>query len=247
MHHGEPFMSSRSGEARWRFLRRLVAAEHGAALIVAIVTLVVLTVIGIAALTSTNVELRVAQGEKAFNIALYNAEASTSVTAEVLEEAVALRGLANGSYKDSGGRINVNDGNFWDEPEIFNATAMTGAGLTRTWLTWPRDFYDDQAGATVYDQALHNGDEDSGSRDLRVNLPLSSGGGARTSADVDADYLQFQMLQGGSILTSMGYEGMGKGVAGGGAAREYGFASRGDGPPNTTNRVRIYVTYQHII
>ena len=188
-----------------------------------------------------------AQGEKAFNIALYNAEASTSVTAEVLEETIALRSTATGSYKDSGGRINVNHGDFWDEPEIFNTTAMTAAGLTRTYLTWPRDYYNDQSGNRAYNQTEHNHDEDSGSVDLRVDLPLTSGGNARARANVDVDYLQFAVLEGGSLLQSMGYEGLGKGTAGAGAKRVYGFASQGVGPANTKNMVRVYVTYDHIL
>ena len=229
------------------FLRRQVASDRGMALILAIVTLIVLTVIGIAALTSTNVELRVAQGEKAFNVALHNAEAATNVTAEVLEQALFMRDLQAGSYKDSSSRISVSDANFWEEPEIFNTTAMTAAGLTRTYLTWPRDYYNDQSGNRAYNQTEHNHDEDSGSVDLRVDLPLTSGGNARARANVDVDYLQFAVLEGGSLLQSMGYEGLGKGTAGAGAKQVYGFAFRGDGPANTNNRVRVYVTYDHIL
>jgi hypothetical protein len=222
------------------FLRRQVASDRGAALILAIVTLIVLTVIGIAALTRTNVELRVAQGEKAFNVALYNADAATNVTGEVLEQAIFMRNLSAGSYKDSSSRIYVNDPNFWDE-------SMVKEGSTKTWISWPRDYYNDQTDARAYDQAEHNHDEDSSSVDLRLNLPLTSGGSARATASVDVDYLQFALLEGGSLLQSMGYEGLGKGTAGAGAKRVYGFAFRGDGPANTKNRVRVYVTYDHIL
>jgi hypothetical protein len=225
------------------FLRRQLAGERGVALILAIVTLIVLTVIGIAALTSTNVELKVAAGEKAYNIALYNADASSSVTAEVLEEAIVLRGLTAGSYKDSSSRILVDDGAFWEEP-------MVKEGSSKTWMSWPRDYYNDQTAAKAYDQAEHNHDEDSGSVDLRINIPITSWGSARTSANMDVDYLQFEQLAGGSSLMAMGYEGVGKGMAGGGAKRVYGFANRGDGPVTTgsrPNRVRIYLTYDHII
>lgn len=245
METGKSSVPSRSIGTPGGFLRRLVAGDRGAALILAVVTLVVLTVIGIAALTSTNVELRVAQGEKAFNIALYNSDASSAVAAEVLEEAISLRGLPVGTYKDSAGRITIpNDGNFWDEPMV-----ATGAPSAKNgFMIWPRDYYDDQTNASAYDQAGHNQDEDiATARDLRFNMALVSGGGATASADVDVDYLQFEQLAGGSSLTAMGYEGMGKGIAGGGAKRVYGFACRGDGPANTVSRVRIYITYDHII
>ena len=229
------------------FLGRQVASDRGMALILAIVTLIMLTVIGIAALTSTNVELRVAQGEKAFNVALYNADASTSVTAEVLEQAIFMRDLPAGDYKNSSSRIYVNDPNLWDETMVFDKTQMTAAGLTRTYLTWPRDYYNDQSGALAYNTTEHNHDEDSSGVDLRLDLPLTSGGSVRAKANVDVDYLQFEVLEGGSLLQSMGYEGLGKGTAGAGAKRVYGFASQGVGPANTKNMVRVYVTYDHII
>ena len=226
------------------FLRRQLASDRGVALILAIVTLIVLTVIGIAALTSTNVELKVSAGERAYNIALYNADASSSVTAEVLEEAIALRGLSTGSYKDSSSRIIVGDGSFWDEP-------MLKEGSAKTWMSWPRDYYNDQTAAKVYDSAQPTPpDEDSGSVDQRIVIPITTGGTFNTSANVDVDYLEFEQLAGGSSLMAMGYEGVGKGMAGGGAKRVYGFACRGDGPVTTgsrPNRVRIYLTYDHII
>lgn len=246
MHHEETPMSSRSNGAKWSWFRRLAASDHGAALIFAVVTLVVLTVIGIAALTNTNVELKVAQGQKAYDIGFYNADASITVAGEVLEEALALRGLAAGPYKSSTA-ITVNDGAFWDEPMVQDPAAMTAAGLTRTYLTWPRDYYRDQAPTgLVYNQDPSN-DEDSANRDLRLNLPLNAAGTARTQADVDVDRLGFELASGGSILMAMGYEGVGKGLAGGGAKLAYGFACRGDAPPVGTNRVRMYVVYEHII
>jgi hypothetical protein len=247
MQHGKNSISSRSCRRPWQFLRRLVVADSGAALIFAVVTLIVLTVLGIAALTSTDVELKVARGEKAFDIGFYNAEASVSITADVLEEGLYLRGLAAGPYKDSGGRITVNDGAFWDESMVNNPTAMTAAGLARDYVNWPQDYYNDQTGALVYDDFVRSTpDEDSGSRDLRVNLPLTSGGSARTQGDIDVDRLGFKMVSGGSILMAMGYEGLGKGIAGGGAKLDYGFASRGDGPVTGT-KVRVYVVYEHIL
>ncbi len=246
MQEGKHSTSSRSSRARWRSLKGLMAGDRGAALIVAVITLVVLTVIGIAALTSTDVELKVARGEKAFNIAFYNAEASISVTADVLEEAIAQRGLPTGTYKDSSGRITVNDGGFWDEQMVYNQANIQAAYTSppnRDWVSWPRDYYRDQAPTNlVYNQDPSN-DEDA-VPDLTVNLPLGSGGNVQ--ANVDVDYLAFETLPGGSMLMAMGYEGVGKGLAGGGAKRIYGFACRGNGPVSGT-RVRVYVTYDHII
>jgi hypothetical protein len=248
MQEGKHSASSISGPARWRSLKGLMASQQGMALIVAVITLVVLTVIGIAALTSTDVELKVARGEKAFNIALYNAEASISVTGEVLEEAIARRGLPAGAYKGSA-EIQVNDGGFWGEQMVYDKTNIQAAypsppfAPNRNWASWPRDYYNDQTGNAQYNSDPSN-DEDSANVDLTLNLPLGSGGNVQ--ANVDVDYLGFETLPGGSMLMAMGYEGVGKGLAGGGAKRIYGFACRGNGPVSGT-RVRVYVTYDHIL
>jgi len=241
-------------------LRHLTTNERGMALILAVVTLVVLTVIGIAALTSTNTDLKVVQAEKAFNVSLYNADAGVTVTAEVLEEAIALRygdSQNNSSYKTSGDLVHLMHGYFWDESAVKNASAMSSAGLSRTYITWPYDYYDDQNNVVAYAQAAHNHDEDvdpgalnpTKGYDLKVTITL--GGGARVNAQVDVDYIGLEQLAGGSSLMAMGYEGVGKGMAGGGAKRVYGFAVRGDGPSSlfsaTSPKVRAYVTFDHII
>jgi hypothetical protein len=232
-------------------VRGLIADDYGMALIVAVVMLVALTVIGIAALTMTNVGLKMAAGEKAFNVALYNGDAGASVTAEVLEEAILLRGLPNRQpFKNSG--IFVNDGGFWNEDMVFDPASVASAGLTRTYVTWPYDYYDDQnTHRPIYAQAAHNHDEDvddsdpTRAYDLGVNMTL--GGGATVRARVDIDYLQMEEAPGSSTLAGMGYDGRARGVAGGGAKRVYGFAVRGDGPGSTTSKVRAAVTYDHVL
>ena len=237
-------------------VRGLIADDNGMALIVAVVMLVALTVIGIAALTMTNVGLKMAAGEKAFNVSLYNADAGVSVTAEVLEESIALRyddSKNNTSYKTSGDLVHLMHGSFWDEPMVYNLSAMTSAGLTRSYLTWPHDYYDDQHDQVVYAQVAHNHDEDvdpgalnpSKGYDLKVGMTLSDG--ATVTAQVDVDYLQMEETLGSSTLAGMGYDGQARGVAGGGAKRVYGFAVRGDGPALTNSKVRAAVTYDHIL
>lgn len=212
--------------------------DRGVAMILAITTLIVLNVIGVAALTSTNVELKVASNEKTFNVALYNGEAGINVASEVLEEAIYMRGwgLPGGSshnYKNST-QVMVDDTAFWNEPIV----------STTNWPKWPLSYCDDQDNNSIkLNQTESNRDEDSVNKDLTVSLPL--GGSANLAAEMDVDYLHFDVQQGGSTLTSMGYEGAGKGIAAGGSKRVYGFAIRGDGPGN--NRVRIYNTYEHIL
>jgi hypothetical protein len=238
-------------------VRDLIAEDYGMALIVAVVMLVALTVIGIAALTMTNVGLKMAAGEKAFNVSLYNADAGASVTVEVLEEAILLRGLPKGSFKNTNTRIVVNDGAFWDEPMVYDRAAMTSAGLSRTYVTWPYDYYDDKkkenpaGGYRNYGKSAHNHDEDydgvetRDTYDLKFDVPM--GNGVAAKGGVDVDYLQMEETLGSSTLAGMGYDGRARGVAGGGAKRVYGFAVRGDGPASTNSRVRAAVTYDHIL
>lgn len=258
MHHRKVPPWSRLLEGLRRTVNDLVARNSGMALMVAVITLVVLTVIGIAALMMTNVDLKMAAGEKAFNVSLHNADAGISVTAEVLEEAVLLRGLpSRGSFKNSGNRIFVNDGGFWDETMVRDGTAMMNAGLTRTYIAWPFDYYDDKekenptSGYRNYGKSAHNQDEDYDGTETSVSydlkLDVSLGGDAAAKGGVDVDYLAMEETFGSSTLAGMGYEGQARGIAGGGAARVYGFALRGDGPPSTSSKVRVYVTYDHIL
>jgi hypothetical protein len=228
-------------------VRRLVADDSGMALIVAVVMLVALTVIGIAALTMTNVGLKMAAGEKAFNVALYNADAGVSITAEVLEQAILFRWPpVKVAFKTSGGPIFVNDDGFWNEDMVFDPASVAGAGLTRTYVTWPYDYYDDQnTHRPVYGQAAHNHDEEGDAYDLKYEVPL--GNGAAAKGRVDVDYLQMEETPGSSTLAGMGYDGQARGVAGGGARRVYGFAVRGDGPALTNSKVRVAVTYDHVL
>jgi len=238
-------------------VRDLIADDYGMALIVAVVMLVALTVIGIAALTMTDVGLKMAAGEKAFNVSLYNADAGTSVTVAVLEEAILFRGLPRGSFKNTNTQIVVNDGEFWDEPMVYDPASVTSAGLARTYVTWPYDYYDDKrkensaSGYRNYGKSAHNHDEDydgvetSDTYDLKFDVPM--GNGAAAKGGVDVDYLQMEETLGSSTLAGMGYDGQARGVAGGGAKRVYGFAVRGDGPAFTNSKVRAAVTYDHII
>lgn len=237
-------------------VRDLIADDCGMALIVAVVMLVALTVIGIAALTMTNVGLKMAAGEKAFNVSLYNADAGTSVTAEVLEEAILFRGLpSKQAFKNS--RIFVNDGGFWDEPMVYDTAAMTSAGLSRTYVTWPYDYYDDEqkespaSGYRNYGKSAHNHDEDYDGAETGdtydLKFDVSMGSGAAAKGGVDVDYLQMEETLGSSTLAGMGYDGRARGVAWGGAKRVYGFAVRGDGPASGNSKVRAAVTYDHVL
>ena len=257
MHHRKTSRCSGLLEGLRRTVNDLVARDHGMALIVAVVMLVALTVIGIAALTMTNVGLKLAAGEKAFNVSLYNADAGTSVTAQVLEEAILFRGLPRGSFTNTNNQIVVNDGELWDEPTVFDPASVTSAGLTRTYVTWPYDYYDDKQkenparGYRNYGKSAHNHDEDydgvetKDTYDLKFDVPMGNGAAAR--GGVDVDYLQMEETLGSSTLAGMGYDGQARGVAGGGAKRVYGFAVRGDGPAFTSSKVRAAVTYDHIM
>ena len=56
--------------------------EDGSVLVVAIVILMLLTIIGIAAMSTTNVELKISGNEKSYKMALYAAEAARGFVAK---------------------------------------------------------------------------------------------------------------------------------------------------------------------
>lgn len=69
-------------------LRAVVTNQEGSVLVVSIMILALLTVIGIAATTTTSIELQIAANERIFKENFYAAEGAALVLAQVLENTV---------------------------------------------------------------------------------------------------------------------------------------------------------------
>lgn len=83
--------------------------EEGSVLVVALITLVLLTVIGISASTTSNIEIRVAGNEKFHKMAFYAADGGGEAGCELLEQNIEDRGFDAASV----GSANVANADFW--------------------------------------------------------------------------------------------------------------------------------------
>lgn len=85
--------------------------EEGTVLITALMMLVLLTVIGITASTTTNIELQIAGNEKLYKMAFYTADGGTETGYELLEQNIEERGFDGSPV----GSVTVNNLDFWSQ------------------------------------------------------------------------------------------------------------------------------------
>lgn len=104
--------------------------EEGSVLVVALLILVLLTIIGISATTTTNIELQIAGNEKFHKIAFYHADSGVYTTPKLISACI-----------DSGSEINIGSGT--TEPDIEYTT-----GSSSTLFSGQVMGYDDWDGGT---------------------------------------------------------------------------------------------------
>jgi Tfp pilus assembly protein PilX len=95
--------------------------EDGSVLVVALIMLVLLTILGISASTTSTLEIQIAGNEKFHMMAFYAADGGTEAGAELLEQNIEDRGWPNNSSVVS---ANVMNGDFWanvQEPTVDDA------------------------------------------------------------------------------------------------------------------------------
>jgi len=140
--------------------------EDGSVLIVALLILVFLTIIGISATTTTNIEIQIAGNEKFHKIAFYHADSGVYTTPKLISACI-----------DSGAEINIGSGT--TEPDI---EYITGSSST---LFYRQVMYPDE-----YDE----GDKDIqftlGGNNIQVDVENSgsknlAGGGVEFAAGAE--------------------------------------------------------------
>ena len=167
--------------------------EDGTVLVVALIMLVLLTVIGISASTTSTIEIRIAGNEKFHKMAFYAADGGTEAGAELLEQSIEDRGWSDGSTV---GSANILNGDFW---------------------------------ANLAEPAVDD-----------VQIPNLGGGQVNLRFNGDTE-----LSTGSALQIASGYEGKGKGVAGGGAYVVYNIRSFASGQANSKCRVRLL--WRHLI
>ncbi len=190
--------------------------EDGSSLIIVLLFLVLLTIIGVSSNKTTGVEIKIAANDKAYKQTFYEADGGTEVARELLEQNLSCPG---GFPSDD-----------------FNIDYATSDSLKVS----NRDFYlneneptGDFPSDTNWDFYYPDIDNTNNSEDFTD---------AHTKVVV---YGNTELSEGNALQMIAGYEGKGKGMAGGGAQIVYNLASRHEGVQNS--KVTIMINYRHII
>lgn len=208
--------------------------QKGSVLVVALLMLVVLTLIGISATTTTTFELQIATNDKLFKRAFYAADGATEMCGEVIEQNIDERDWNNKitrgnlavwrqTKKEDGTLVDLADGNLYlnrDDDLIPSTTDQTVSGL-------PTDEnYDLIYPLTAVNTGTWTMIPDAAHTSMKVvgNTTLSTGSAVQLIA---------------------GYEGKGKGASAGGAWVTYDIRANRNDVRDT--QARILLGWRHVL
>jgi hypothetical protein len=199
-------------------------------MVVALIMLVLMGIIGIAASSTTSIEMRIAANEQLHRVAFYGADGATEAATVLLERDIAGRGSGVSlSSGQAGGVCDVEKcaSDFWSNlvrPDVEDVRIC---------------FRDPGSGLEVCDVDLYF------SRD-RVTQALEElqPGQELTTSGV-------ALSPGGAISLTAGYEGRGKAVGVGGAFLDFDIDSQSmttfQAGGSAGARARIHVTWRHVL
>jgi uncharacterized protein YycO len=206
--------------------------QRGSALVVALLMLVVLTLIGISATTTTTFELQIATNDKLFKSAFYAADGATEMCGEVIEQNIEQRNWANEiargnvavlrQTKKDGAFVNLADGNLY-----LNRDSDLIPGTTDPVPPGPDD--------DNYDLIYPLTAVDTGTWTL---IP----GAAHTTMKAVGNTT---LSTGSAVQLIAGYEGKGKGASAGGAWITYDVRANRNDVRNT--QARILLGWRHVL
>ena len=209
---------------------RLWRQEDGGIMVVALIMLALMGIIGIAASSTSSIEMRIAANEQLYRIAFYAADGATEAATVLLERDIEGRGSgATLSSGQTGGVCTVETcaSDFWtnlEKPDNEDARICirdpgSGLEICDVDLYFSRD---------EVKQALE---------ELQPGEELTTSGVA--------------LSPGGAISLTAGYEGRGKAVGVGGAFIDYDIDSRSTttfrAGGSSGGRARIHVKWRHVL
>ena len=201
---------------------RLRDSEDGYILFLCMMILVVLTIIGIASMRNTSVELQVAGNDNLQKKTFYGAEAGAILSAEVLEQNINCP--AGFTKTGTSGSVEVCDleGNI----RVYSRGANKLA-LYLNQYPWTN------TDCNITDTAAPN-----------LGLPVANIGTGVEETEVWMGGVS-GILPGGSIQMAAGYEGNGQGAASGGAFKAYDIISVNQDVQNSESRVLF--GWRHVV
>ena len=201
-----------------------IKSENGALSIIVIMILTLLTIVGLATMNTTTTEVQIAANEQFHKTAFYAAEGGARSAIEILEQNICCptgftatgTDVIDYNYFHSGGLIQGTD-------ETVNVARIgdmeikaISAALPELTL-WRNDYSD------VFDPADYNNPPPPSVDNRDVYFPPAGGGDSLTNLRIGGEA---QLSSGAALQISAGYEGKGKGAAGGGGVLLYAIRSR---------------------
>jgi hypothetical protein len=197
---------------------RALGNQRGSALMLAMLMILLLSVIGVLSVQTSITETRITGNDRLYRAAFHEAEGGTEVGKELVEQ-------------------NIEERNWSEKSTRRNVKIVCGGFLTKDPLG-PGDYASDP------DPATHPGDN---RRDAR--FPVKNLDGAPCSDSQPHTNLRIgsspQPAVGSAMSMAAGYEGTGKGSAGGGAWIVYDIRSQHQNVDNT--RARIWARWRHVM
>ncbi len=189
----------------------LLNNQRGSALIIALLMLVVLTLIGISATTTTTFELQISGNDKLYKRSFFAADGGTSAGSELVEQSIEERDWTDDSTR---GNVGILNGDFYLNRD-------TDAGIDPI----PSDTNQD---AVIPLSAIV---------DTTANpFVLVDPNVTRTDLKIVGNS---QLSSGSAVQLASGYEGKGKGAGGGGAWIIYDIRARHSDVRDTSVMVRL--------
>ncbi len=176
----------------------IIGNNRGSAMIVSLLLLVVLTLLGIIATTTSTFELQISSNDKLYKTSFYAADAGTEMTCELIEQ-------------------NIDERDWNDDIDVGDVRVVNG------------DFYLNREGDTP-DAMPSDTNRD-------AFLPRNYAGNApHTNIKVRGNAA---LSTGSAIQLAAGYEGKGKGAAGGGAWITYDVRAQHRNVRNSAVGIRL--------
>ncbi len=107
-------------------MKKTLKNEKGFVLIVSLMMLVVLMIIGIAATSTTNIELQISGNDKSAQMAFYGADAGNELAKELIEQAIETRGWSDETEETEKviGNATITNKDFWLNDELDDDPAV---------------------------------------------------------------------------------------------------------------------------
>ena len=194
--------------------------------------MLVLTIIGIAATTNTQIELQIAGNDKVHKKTFYSAEAGAVLATEVLEQAF----RCSTGFLETDATLKVAD--------LEGTIRVFEGDATSPYILWNNHVFKDSTDGD-YDTNLHRPFTDVGSiAQADVAYPVTN-----LASGEETGYLYFggetQMLPGGALQMAAGYEGRGKSAAQGGVSKLFDIYSMFHGLVNS--ETIILLGWRHLV